>query len=140
MTSGGQAARIGRFREANDGEALAAGIVEQDAMLFAGPDGVRLQKPRALGFKKQSTRPTFADNDRLIKRCVPRIKAIVVTEDGQYMLAQDRHGRQTSNGFHTALPENQRSWASGTCPPCTPITEVLFSPDEIIGRWPPMDG
>ncbi|MCL6639482.1 MAG: acetyl-CoA decarbonylase/synthase complex subunit gamma, partial [Firmicutes bacterium] len=56
LISGRQLLHVGGVAEAGLGEALAAGIVEKDAVLFAGPDGKVLEQARAVDLEEQPAR------------------------------------------------------------------------------------
>src|SRR5262245_14161384 len=75
-----QLERVGAFAEARLGEAHAAGVVKEDAVLLAGPDGVRLEQPRTPGLEEQPARPAAARDQGLIERRLARVQVIVCAE------------------------------------------------------------
>src|SRR4029453_2244403 len=63
----GQPAWIGGLAQTGDGGGFAGGILEEDAMLRAGPDGVGLEQPRSLHFEEQAAWLALTGDDRLQK-------------------------------------------------------------------------
>src|SRR5260370_41753944 len=55
-----EAARVRRLREAGLGDALAATVVEEDAVLLAGPDRIGAQETPPLDLEEQAAPPIAA--------------------------------------------------------------------------------
>ena len=49
----------------NLAEALAAGVIQKDAILFTGPDGIVFEEPRALDMNKKAARFAAANDERM---------------------------------------------------------------------------
>src|SRR5581483_4428996 len=73
---GAQGAQVGALAEAELADALAGGVVEEDAVLLAGPDRVVLQQVRALHLEEQAAGPAAADDQRLPQRCLLGVKVV----------------------------------------------------------------
>ena len=79
--SAGELHRVGRLAEADDGEALPGGVVEQDAVFLARPDGVGAEQPRSLHLEEQAARPAAALDHRPPQRRLARVEAVVPALD-----------------------------------------------------------
>src|SRR5262245_53199251 len=65
---GRQLAWIGRLAQAGLAEAYTGAIVEQDAVLFAGPDGISLEQSGPLNLKEHAARLALAQDHGLVQR------------------------------------------------------------------------
>jgi hypothetical protein len=59
------------------GEARAARVIEEQAILLGGPNGVGLQQPRSSGLKEEAAGPAASSDERFMQRRLLRIQVIL---------------------------------------------------------------
>ena len=102
-----QATRIGRFAQLDFAEAFAAGVVEEDAVFVAGPDGIVLMKTRPLHVNEETARFAAADDDAVGDGRLIRVEMVLFAENVMDVFEKQFHSRQTMNLVHK---ESIRVW------------------------------
>jgi len=74
---------VGSFAQTRLGEAFAGAVVEEDAILLAGPDGIGPELSRSACLEKQAARLVLTTDNCLIEGCQARLQAIVIAQDLQ---------------------------------------------------------
>src|SRR5262249_16177432 len=101
--SGGELERVGRLTQPRFREAQAGGVVEEDAVLLAGPDGEGAEQARPLDLEEQAARPARARDQGALLRRLRGVGLVVGTqreEDGAVEFVERGKG---GDGIHTGF-------------------------------------
>jgi hypothetical protein len=98
--SAGEFERVGGVAEARLGETLTGGVVKEEAILLADPDGMGAQQTRPLHLEVEAARPAGALQHTLKERCRLRFEPVVLAENCSDMRAQGIQRGQRNDCVH----------------------------------------